>query len=352
MARRTVTIREVAERANVSVATVSHVLNGNDQHVGAEKRARVMAVVEELHYRPNAIARSMIKRKTGTIGLIISEVDNALFVPVVGGVEEVLRARGYHIVLAAAPDVANEIAAIETLRAQQVDGFIFMSLSIATPISHLVRLKDEGVPFVVINRYLNDPDINQVLLDDWGAGYQATQHLLSLGHTCIATISGPIHNNPPRRSATERHRGYLQALEEHALPIRPEWTVVGDYTYEGGYQAARQLVHSLSQDGQHPTALFVASDVMATGALKALAEANVRVPDDVALVTIGDPPFAPYTIPALSTLSLPVIEAGRISARLVLDWLDGHSPDPTQTSTLSFNLVVRESCGASSHRRI
>lgn len=352
MTRRTVTIREVAERANVSVATVSHVLNGNDQHVGAEKRARVLAVVEELQYRPNAIARSMIKRKTATIGLIISEVDNALFVPVVGGVEEVLRAKGYHIVLAAAPDMASEIAAIETLRAQQVDGFIFMSLSVATPINHLVRLKDEGVPFVVINRYLDDPDINQVQLDDWGAGFQATEHLLHLGHTRIATISGPIHSDPLRHSAMERHRGYLQALEKHGVSVQPEWIVVGDYTYPGGYQAARQFVSSLSEEIEHPTALFVANDAMATGTLKAFAEANVRVPDEVAIVTIGDPPYAPYTVPALSTLPLPVIEAGRISAQLLLEWLGGKKPDPAQTLTLSMNLVVRESCGASRHRHI
>jgi LacI family transcriptional regulator len=349
VAKRTVTIRDVAERANVSVTTVSHVLNGNDQHVGAEKRARVLAVMEELQYRPNAIARSMIKRKTATIALVISEVDNALFVPVVGGVEEVLRAQGYHIVLASAPDVASEIEAIETLRAQQVDGLIFMSLSIATPIDHLVRLKEEGVPFVVINRYLADPDINQVLLDDWGAGYQATGHLLSLGHTRVATISGPIYNDPPRRSATARHRGYLQALEERGVAARPEWTVVGYYTYEGGYQAARQLFDQMSREGQRPTALFVASDVMAMGALKALADANVRVPEDVALIAIGDPPFAPYSVPALSTLSLPVIEAGRISARLVLDWLGGQRPEPAQATTLSFNLIVRESCGANRH---
>src|SRR5579859_167086 len=180
MRRKLITIRDVAEHAGVSASTVSHVLNGNAQHVGDVKRKRVLEAVELLRYRPNAIARSMVRQQTATIGLILTEIDNPLFIPVISGVEDVLRPAGYHIVLASAPDVESEIQAIETLRSQQVDGFIFMSLSICYPFDHLIRLKNEGVPFVVINRCLDDSDIPLVRWDDRGAGYLATQHLLSL----------------------------------------------------------------------------------------------------------------------------------------------------------------------------
>ena len=352
MRRKSATIRDVAERSGVSVSTVSHVLNGNDQHVGQAVRKRVMEVVEELNYRPNAIARSMIKRRTATVGLIISEVDNPLFVPVVEGVEEVLRDQGYHIVLAGAPDIESEVEAIETLRAQQVDGFIFMSLSFWYPGDHLLRLQEDGVPFVVINRPISTSgfggsEINQVQLDDRGAGYTATRHLLDLGHTHIGTISGPIENKPARRSAIDRHRGWQEALRERGLSARPEWIVVGDYTYEGGYQAVRQILAQGEESGAgYPSALFVASDVMAVGALKALHQAGKRVPQDVALVTTGDPPFAAYTIPSLTTLSHPVAEAGRLAARILLDWFKEGKPAQAQNVTLSFTLKVRESCGA------
>ena len=279
MRQKTTTIRDVAERAGVSVSTVSHVLNGNDGHVSPAVRQRVLVVVEDLKYRPNAIARSMVKRRTATIGLVFNEIENSLFVPVIDGVNEVLQPAGYHIVLASAPDVRGEIEAIETLRAQQVDGFIFMATSSLFPTDHLVRLKEDGVPFVVINRYVDDDGIHQILLDDWGAGYTATRHLLDLGHTRIGTISGPLYSEPPRRSAVERHRGWQQAIEGRGLVVQPEWIVVGDYTYEGGYRAVGQLLSRVEAQGrERPDALFVASDIMAMGVLKALYDADFTRP--------------------------------------------------------------------------
>jgi LacI family transcriptional regulator, galactose operon repressor len=344
MRRKLITIRDVAERAGVSVSTVSHVLNGNDHHVGAVKREQVLAAVNELGYRPNAIARSMVKQKTVTVGLVLTEIDNPLFIPVIAGIENILRPAGYHIVLASAPSVEDEIQAIETLRSQQVDGFIFMSLSLRYSFDHLLRLRDESVPFVVINRYLEDSDINQVLWDDHGAAYSATQYLLSLGHTRIGTISGPIYNIPRRRSAAERHRGWQEALEEYGLAVPSEWIIVGDYTYEGGHQAAKTLLPRLKDRAEGPTALYVANEVMAVGVLKVLHDAGLSVPDDISVITTGDPPFAPYTIPALTTFSLPVYEAGQRASHILLDWLTLGKPDSAQQVTLNFTMKVRESC--------
>ena len=347
MRQKATTIRDVAERAGVSVSTVSHVLNGNDGHVSPAVRQRVLEVVESLKYRPNAIARSMVKRKTATIGLVFNEIENSLFVPVIDGVNEVLQPAGYHMVLASAPDVQGEIEAIETLRAQQVDGFIFMALSSRFVADHLVRLKEDHVPCVVINRYIDDDDIYQILLDDWGAGYSATRHLLDLGHTRIGTICGPIYSNPPRRSAVERHRGWQQAIEGRGQEARPEWIVGGDYTYEGGYRAVGQFISRFAgREQERPDALFIASDIMALGALKALYDAGLRVPQDIAVVAIGDPPFAQYTIPALTTLALPMPEAGRRAAHILLDWLTNGKPARAQRITLSFAFTARESCGA------
>src|SRR5258706_5940510 len=214
MRRKAVTIRDVAKKSGVDVSTVSYVLTGNDDHVGTGTREQILAVVRELNYRPNAIARSMVKQKTATIGLIINELSNPLFVPVTEGVEAVLKTQGYQIILASANAIEDEIAAIETLRAQQVDGIIFMSLSVNYPEDHLKKLTEEGVPFVVINRDLHDPTINQIKLDDEGAGQIATQHLIDLGHTHLAAITGPMDI---RRSAVDRHQGWLNSPTANGL---------------------------------------------------------------------------------------------------------------------------------------
>lgn len=352
MPRKVVTMRDVAERAQVSISTVSQIVNGNAHYVGDEKRERVLAAIKELNYSPNIIARSMVKGRTMTIGLVISEIENALFVPVTGAVESVLTTRGYHIVLARAPDTASEIEAIEILRARQVDGFIFMFLSLSRQYDHLTRLKDAGIPFVVINRPLEDRDINQILFDDRGAGYLATSHLLQLGHTRIAIISGPLAHQPAWRSAQERYQGWRQALEEHGVGIDPAWAVPGHYSYPGGYQAIQQLLARTWATPARPTAIFVSNDEMAIGALKALHQANVRIPQDIALVTVGDFSYAPYTTPALTTLAHPVPEAGTLAAHLLLDRLHASTPAQAQHITLSFSLKIRESCGANAETEV
>lgn len=344
MKNNTVTIRDVAREAGVSVGTVSHVLNGSPRHVGATTRERVLAAAQALEYRPNVIARSMVKRATTTIGLVITELNNPLFVPVTEGVESVLRQEGYGIVLASSHDMPSEMQAVETLRGRQVDGFIFMSLSVRYPADHLLCLNEQGVPLVAINRSLDHPEINRVIIEDCGAGREATLHLLDLGHTDVAIITGPRRS---RVSAAKRYQGWLEALAERGLEPCPDWIVDGDYTYEGGYQATSQLLKA----AQRPTALFISNESMAVGALKCLFDAGVKVPQDIAVVTVGDPPFAAYTNPALTTMALPVEEAGRIAARLLVDWLKNGRPEPARQITLSCELKIRESCGAYLKRR-
>src|SRR6266700_2050982 len=241
MRRKAVTIRDVAQLAQVSISTVSQVLNGNTQYVVEAKRDRVLSAVRELQYRPNAIARSMVKRQTATVGVVFTTVLGNLFVPIVEHLQDVLRPQGYNIILASSPDTESESQAIEALKAQQVDGFIFMSFRSATSqhnTAHLLRLKEEGIPLVVINRSLErECDLNQIQFNHWETGYLATKHLINLGHTSIATISGPLHDVPPWQSAVERQQGWLQALKEHDLGVVAEGICDGHYTYQGGYDA-------------------------------------------------------------------------------------------------------------------
>ena len=347
MRRKTVTIRSVAQRAQVSVSTVSQILNGNSHYVGADKRERVLRAAEELQYRPNAIARSMVKQRTATVGMVFTSVVDHLFIHAIRSVQDILRPEGYTIFLADTPDIESEIQAITALQDRQVDGFIFVSMSSVSESSHLLRLKEAGVPFVVINRTLEQNyDFNQIHWNDREAGYLATRHLLSLGHTYIATISGPREGLPRWQSAFDRQEGWQQALAEQGISPLPTWSFDGNYTYEGGYAATMQLLTQAGSKRALPTALFIANDEMAVGALRALHYAGVRVPQEIALVNIGDTPFTSHMAPALTAFAHPVAEAGQVAARLLLEQFAANDPLPTQNITLSFDLRVRESCGS------
>jgi|SRR6266700_950529 len=355
MRRKAVTIRDVAQLAQVSISTVSQVLNGNTQYVVEAKRDRVLSAVRELQYRPNAIARSMVKRQTATVGVVFTTVLGNLFVPIVEHLQDVLRPQGYNIILASSPDTESESQAIEALKAQQVDGFIFMSFRSATSqhnTAHLLRLKEEGIPLVVINRSLErECDLNQIQFNHWETGYLATKHLINLGHTSIATISGPLHDVPPWQSAVERQQGWLQALKEHDLGVVAEWICDGHYTYQGGYEAAQQLLEQWETEQRRPTALFVANDNMTLGALRAFYYHGVRVPQDVALVSVGDPAYAEHMFPALTTFAHPLKEAGHLAAHILLDQLSAPNAVQTQKVMLSYQLHVRESCGTNPEPR-
>lgn len=347
MRRKAVTIRNVAQRAQVSVSTVSQILNGNSHYVSADKRERVLQAAEELRYRPSAIARSMVQQRTATVGMVFTSVVDHLFIHTIRSVQTVLGPKGYTIFLADSPDIESEIQAITALQDRQVDGFIFVSMTSVAESAHLLPLKEAGIPFVTINRSLaNDCDFNQIHWNDWEAGYLATKHLLDLGHTSIATISGPLQGLPHWQSAFDRHRGWQQALAERGIVPSPDWAFDGNYTYEGGYAATLELLKQAGARNKLPTALFVANDEMAVGVLRALHYAEIRVPQEIALVNVGDTRFTTHMAPALTSLAHPVAEAGQIAAQLLLERFAANDPLPTQNIMLRFDLRIRESCGS------
>ena len=341
-----ITIKDIAEQAGVSISTVSYVLNGNDKRVGPVTREKILDLMQALNYRPNTVARNMIKRSTSTIGMVISEVENTVFYPVVRGVEEILRANNYHLVLFWAATIEEEIQAIETLRSLQVDGLIFLSTTNRYQNAHLITLNEQKFPFVVINRSLEASDMNVVNLDGLGVGRLATQHLVNLGHRQIATIAGPIETGSSSRSAIERHEGWRQVLQENNIAPRPEWIVSCAYGYETGYAAVRQLFNQTGRGPNRPTAIFVANDTMAVGVLCALHELNLRVPDDIALVGVGDPPHMAYASPPLTVVSIPMHKAGQIATNILLEQLTGQPDFRPQNVMVEGSLQIRVSCGA------
>lgn len=338
------TILDVARRAGVSPAVVSHVINENPAHVGAATRRRVKAVIAAIGYRPLGVAKSLRRQRTRTLGLVICDATSALFAPVARGVEAVARRESYQVLLVHAPDPAAEREALAVLGAHPVEGVIFMSTSTRQTARHLAEAGD--LPIAVINRYGVAPTLTRILWDDRAGARLAVEHLFGLGHLRIGFIGGPNAGPAARLSAIRRLEGYRAAHQAAGREVAGQMIAPGDYSVEAGVRAAERLLRL----PRRPTAILASDDTMAMGALRGILRAGLRCPADIALVGIGDPPFMASVTPPLTTVALPVEEAGMRAAACLLGQIENADARP-QTEVLPCRLVVRESCGAS-HRVI
>jgi LacI family transcriptional regulator len=248
-----ITVKDVARRAGVSTATVSHVIN-ETRFVSEELRAKVYQAMEALDYRPNAIARSLRRRRTQNIGMIIPDVAYPFLAEVARGVEDKGFVLGYNAILCESnSDLEREATCIEILRAKQVDGIVFVAAGESS--SHVQALVAQGMPVVLCDRELAGVAADTVIADNAGSGHQATAHLIRLGHRRIGCIAGP----PDMRIGHERVDGYKRALKEHGIPVDEDLVVCGDFRCRGGYEAMRELVAL----DECPTAVFACNDLMA-----------------------------------------------------------------------------------------
>jgi DNA-binding LacI/PurR family transcriptional regulator len=332
------TIEEIAALAAVSRSTVSRVLN-DQPSVRPAVRARVLQVIQEHHYTPRAAARSLASSRTNAVGLLIPGsaafvFSDAFFPQVIQGISEACNNHGYILMLSTVtPEMEHDFYE-RVLRGHHVDGVIVMNANIDDPV--LPLLIHDPTPLVLVGRHPYLRDLNSVDVENHEGALQAVRHVIGLGHIRIATITGPQHSS----AAMDRRNGYKEALVEASLAIRPELIIEGDFTQEGG----RQAMQTLLELAEPPTAVFVASDTMASGALQAARELGVRVPEDLALVSFDDLPFAPLLVPSLTTVHQPLYELGAAAADLLLKRLDRPEAPPERV-WLPTQLVIRQSSG-------
>jgi LacI family transcriptional regulator len=335
-----VTIKDVAQSAGVSAATVSNAINGRSDAMTAETLQRVQAAIRSLNYRPNSIARGLATRRTSTIGLVVAEIETPLFLQALNFVEPIARGAGFNVLLCNARNQEDERQALGLLLEQQVAGIIFLSTSQRRDDERLLELKRMGLPVVLVNRATLQNGFDQINWDNVSGVATIVEHLVRLGHQHIAHLRGPVE----RRSSDERLLGYRQALEKCGLPYRPDYVRSGDFTAPP--DTWRQSTLELLAASPRPTAIIGADDIVAAVAMRTVKSAGLRVPQDMAVVGIDDQPFSVYLDPALTTLQLPVIEAGKRAIQLLLGRIDGRRVRP-QHIILPCPLIVRESCGAS-----
>jgi LacI family transcriptional regulator len=288
------TIREVAKKAGVSYATVSHVIN-NTRFVSPETRSRVQLAMTELNYRPNAVARSLRSGRTNTIGMILPDSSNPYFAEIGRAIEEEAFHSGYSIILCNMElDPAKENLYIEVLLKKQVDGIIFVATGDQLPLLDL--LKEQEIPAVMIDRDLPDVAVDTIITDNQQGGYQATRHLLELGHRRIACITGPSSRIYPSGG---RITGYRQALEDAGVDYDESIVCLGDYHPRSGMV----ITENLLKDLQRPTAIFACNDLMALGAIRAAKKAGLRIPEDLSIVGFDNIDLANFINPPLTTIS-------------------------------------------------
>ena len=330
------TIYKVAQKAGVSVATVSRALNDSG-YVSREAKDRVLEAARELDYHMNVNARSLTCGKTYTIALVLPDIGNPFFPAVARGAEDYASDNGYCVILCNTDgNLRKESDYLKMLRSRKVDGVIF-AVSVASR-SSLNALADDGIAVVLVDRDLGD-SYDIVKTDNIAGAMLATNHLIGLGHTRIAFISGPM----PLATSRERLRGYCDALASKGIPFDDGLVTEGDFRMESGHRAMQALLaNSRSGDGVEFTAVFAANDMMAAGAMTALEEEGLRVPADVAVIGYDDINIASVMRPRLSTIAQPKYEMGWIAAETVTRRMS--EPDgPRLEEVLQPVLVVRDS---------
>ncbi|MBS7429317.1 catabolite control protein A [Virgibacillus pantothenticus] len=307
-----ITIYDVAREANVSMATVSRVVNGNP-NVKPTTRKKVLATIERLGYRPNAVARGLASKKTTTVGAIIPDISSIFFAELARGIEDIATMYKYNMILSNSDQNEDkEVQLINTMLEKQVDGIIFMGGNISE--QHVQQFKSSSVPVVLAATYDENNEIPSVNIDYEQAAFEATQFLIEQTKAVPALVSGleETHINQLK------YKGYARALNEAGLSVDESLIVKGDYSYSSGIEAVNQLL----EENKKPEAIFVASDEMALGVIHGIQDKGYRVPDDIEVFGFDNTRLATMVRPTLSTIVQPMYDIGAVSMRLLTKYMN------------------------------
>lgn len=329
-----VTRDDVARQAGVSPSTVSYVINNGPRSVSQATKDKVLQVIQELGYRPNAVARNLRRQRTSSLGLIIPDIINPYFAQVAQGIEAVAFERDFTVMFCHTKySLEQELKYVDHLYVERAAGVLWVPAT-ANP-EPAQRLLAYDLPTVVMDRAMEGFMFPAVVADNYRGGYLATEHLLSLGHRRIGCIARPVRLT----HSQERVHGYQDALKKYGIPFDERLVAAGGYRLENGYEAAHYLLDLDSP----PTAIFSYNDIMAIGAIRALRERGLQVPEDFSVIGYDDIPDAAYTCPALTTVRQAKFEMGLKGIELLLKIMAGEIVSPQTEVRVDVELIVRES---------
>lgn len=334
-----VTIYDVARRAGVGIGTVSRALN-NSPLIAADTKARVLKAIQELDYRPHALAQGLARNKTDMIAIIVPFFTGYFFVELLRGVQEEAIRHHYDLVLYSVHQTDKvELFLERALRERRVDGVLLLSLPISDRYAR--KFVTSRVPIVLVDSF--HPSLDSITVENRDGAYQATSHLLALGHRRVGMIVGHLRSMPAR----VRLEGFRQALADHGIPFDERYVAMVDsipgqdgFCKEAGYEGMKKL---LALGAERPSAVFVSSDIQAEGAMRAALEVGVRIPQDVAIVGFDDIEIAELL--GLTTMRQPMWEMGRLAVDRLVERI-GEPDAPRYARSFAPSLVVRQSCGA------
>jgi LacI family transcriptional regulator len=335
-----VTIKQVAREAGVSVATVSRVFNDKGP-VRPETRQRIVEIAERLRYTPHGAARSLITKETHTVSVLLPDIYGEFFSEVIRGIDATAHRSGYHLLVASSHNDRAEIEAVLRAMRGRVDGLIVMSPDVDA--QRLEANLPESLPILLLNCLVDGTAFDSINIDNHGGACAMVRHLAGLGHRRIALVKGAPNNYDAR----ERLRGYRDAAAALGLDRSPELELDGDFSEEAGYRAALRLLAL----AERPTAVFATNDAMAIGCLYGLREAGVRVPEELALAGFDDIPIARYMTPPLTSVSVSIAHLGARAMERLLAAVKARNAHQRRHETLPTTLVVRGSCGGDRNPR-
>lgn len=330
-----VTIKDIAEKANVSVATVSRVVNNKSKGVGEETRKRILDLVREYNYQPSAVARGLVTKKSKIIGLIIPDLTNPFYPKMAKGIEDVAHENGYNIILCDGNNSKEKEAAyLDFLNEHYVCGIIYNNFHNISDVI-LDKILKTSLPLVFID---SKPDVKGckcVYLDNQKAMYDLVEYLINNGHRRIGFMTGPLDSY----SINERYKGYINALQDNNIPIDSDLVIQGDYVFKDGYDAMGDLLKKTSDI----TAVACCNDLMAIGALEKLEDMGIKVPDDISVAGFDNIDMTRLVRPRLTTVAQPIYDMGRQAASMIISIIEGKAKEVQDNVIFEPSLVIRDS---------
>lgn len=328
------TIRQIAELAGVSVTTVSQILNNKGSRFSEETRRRVLAIVDEHHYKPDFFASNLIKRHSKTIGMIIPDVTDAFFSKIVEGAEQYMNSLGYMLILCNShQSQEKERKFLEELQDRAVDGILLATPHLLTEEYGIQHHFFQQTPVILIDRGINQRDAGRLIIKEYEGAYSAVKHLIAQGHRHI----GILKEDTGYYQLEERFNGYRLALKDADIPFRKQYVVTNQLTIAGGYTAAKELLQR-----REITAIFCSNDLMAMGCYKAIYEAGKTVPEDLSVIGFDGIQFSEYMSPPLTTVQQPTFDIGFTAAKFLVDAIE-FPKHRIPNKIFDTKLIIRES---------